>query len=180
MTEIFSRTVCSIESAVSTVKDFCQQVCSGVRSLSLDDKRITFKLSDFKEHVCSLTNNLEQQQREIQDEVPYCRWLYDYVSRILRPQFVVKSREESVPIQFEAYEAEQINKYSSSQSDLVIYKAQEGLKSMDCCLISLQASALVAELKFNDKISYPMWECFHNMSAVGTHMAVKRLSRLCQ
>ena len=95
--------------------------------------------------MCSLINNLEQQQREIQDEIPYCRWLYDYVSRILRPQFVVKSREENVPIQFETYEAEQINEYSSSQSDLVIYKAQEGLKSMDCCLISLQASALIAE-----------------------------------
>ena len=111
--------------------------------MSLDDERVTFKLSDFKEHVCSLTNNLEQLQREIQDEIPYCRWLYDYVGRILRPQFVVTSQEENVPIQFETYEAEQINEYSSSQSDLVIYKAQEWLKSMDCCVISLQASALI-------------------------------------
>ena len=64
-------------------------------------------------------------------------------SRILRPQFVVKSREENVSIQLETYEAEQINEYSNSQSDLVTYKAQEGLKSMDCCVISLEASTLV-------------------------------------
>ena len=33
------------------------------------------------------------------------------------------------------------------------------------------------ELKLSDKTSYPMWECFHNMSAIGSYMALKRLTQ---
>ena len=35
---------------------------------------------------------------------------------------------------------------------------------------------MVAELKISDKTSYPVWECFHNMSGVGACITLKALS----
>ena len=86
--------------------------------------------------------------------------------------------EENLPKLLGTYESEEVNEYSTSQADLVIQKVQAN-PILQCCTVSINeekcVSRLVAELKLNDKTLHPIWEFFHNMSAIGSYMAVKRL-----
>ena len=162
--EIFAQSVCSTQSAISTVQKFSDEMVAK----SDDNKSVTMKISDFKDYMCILQG---KKKREIKDERPYTRGLYDYTSHILRPQFVVTWQDDNVK-RYETYEPDQINKYATSQADLVIYKAQSSAY-LECCPSDPAVSALVAELKLKDKTSYPMWECFHNMLAIRANMATE-------
>ena len=53
---------------------------------------------------------IEEKEREVSDERPYCKWLYRYVDQVLdRSQYIVKSGNENVPKVSETYEPDQIN-----------------------------------------------------------------------
>ena len=69
----------------------------------------------------------------------------------------------------------------------MIYKRFDTqFKSLKCCFVTIFKEAekqpekhlcgMVAELKISDKTSYPVWECFHNMSGVGACITLKALS----
>ena len=66
----------------------------------------------------------------------------------------------------------------------MIYKRiGQQLTSLKCYFLTVSETpesnlcGMVAELKMEDETSSPIWECFHNMSAVGASLVMKALSQ---
>jgi len=133
--------------------------------------------------LSSIKSGIANKEREVTDERPYSKWLYNYVDKMLDgDSYIVESQEENLSKVLETYESEEVNEYLTSQADLVIQKVQTN-PILQCCTVAIHeedcrnkcVSELVAELKLSDSTSSPMWECFHNMLAVGANMAMKKL-----
>ena len=101
-------------------------------------------------------------------------------------EFVVESRRDNVRNIGEGFIPEDITEYATSRGDLVIYKCT-GMQQTRGCLVHFVGperpeaehveylSGMVAELKVDDTSNSPVWECFHNMSAVGATLTMRLL-----
>ena len=75
----------------------------------------------------------------------------------------------------------EINEYATSRADLVIKKDQVATGDQKCCMIftiqQTDITAMVAELKVDDSTTFPLLECFRNMSAVAGSITIDALKQ---
>ena len=149
-----------------------------------DDGTITFKVADLKFAIYEKKKELCMVKKNINSEIPFNEWMYNYFVKALPDEYIVISRKENIENIGKVILPEEINEYACSKADLVIRK--DKLVSTDiveCCMVSIiedvpavdVITGLVGELKIDDDTDYPESECFRNMSAVGASMAMEVL-----
>ena len=138
-------------------------------------------VGDLKRTMLDLKRSVLSEKKVVKEEVPLNRWLYEYICKTLDTSiFVVESKEDNIKDQFSEITPAEVNDYARSQAYLVIHKHIHLQKSSMKCATMMTCetlSGMVAELKLTDGTSYPVWECFHNMSGIGANIAMKGLSQ---
>ena len=146
---------------------------------------IAITLQDLNTKFKRVRETIQNASKDVLHELQLNRWLFDYISSCLsKLDYVVESRRDNVRGVGEGFFPEDITEYATSRGDLVIYKCT-GLQEIRGCLVHFAGSSeikhvaylrgMVAELKVEDTSSAPMWECFHNMSAVGAALTMRVL-----
>ena len=151
------------------------------RTLLTVDGKVCLPIIDVETMITEFKHDLFATVRSVKEELPLNRWLYEYLHQKLNPSvFVTEYREENIR-GFPDLNVAEVNEYATSKADLVVYKRLgEQFSTLKCCFISVSQipdlCEMVTELKMSDQTSYPIWECFHNMSAVGANIGLKALS----
>ena len=87
--------------------------------------------------MLKLKSKIEEKEREVNDEKPYCKWLYKYADQVLDTmKYIMNSEIENVPKVLSTYEPEQVNDHSTSKADLIIQTVQSSLV-FQCCTVSV-------------------------------------------
>lgn len=120
--EVFARKVCSTHSVNLTLDQVYGELCLKAK----DEGQVMLGLADIQVMLSTIKCGIANKEREVTDERPYTKWLYNYVDDVLdTTSYIVESPEENLPKLLETYNSEEINEYSTSRADLVIQKVQD-------------------------------------------------------
>ena len=123
-----------------------------------------------------------QKEMKVGHEPPFSDWLYNYVFRTVGNRFIVETQKENLHDVGSGIAGEEVTEYAASTPDLVIRK-EAAQQPHNIVIVSVDVSkvecitGMVAEMKTDNKNNLAIWECFRNMSATGTAMAIEYLSR---
>ena len=177
------------EKLANDISDLWSSITSTAKTVSLQGEEvcIAVNLQDLNAKFKEVQQLLGNASKDVLHEIQLNRWLYSYVSSCLNKlEYVVESRRNNVRCIGEGFLPEEVNEYAMSRGDLVIYKCT-GLQVKGCLVQLVGAetdvehveclSGLVTELKIDDTSNSPVWECFHDMSAVGATLTMRVLKR---
>ena len=153
--------------ALSDASKIIDQLLSKLRRNEPDDsEELLERVRAFK----SETETFETKWRKVEYELPFSKWLYDYVSAKLPKCYIVTTQRENfihedcLPHNVSPC---QTNEYASLKADLVIYK--DKLRNGD------EINCVVTEIKIADDSAYTVSDCFRNMSGVAASLATRVL-----
>ncbi len=152
----------------------------------MTDGTITGTVADLKCALYERKRELHMAKKNVNSEIPFNDWIYEYFVKVLPDEYIVVPRKENIKNLGKGILPEEVNEYAKSKSDLVIRKDQlvpPGV--MRCCVVSVVKDVptvevikgLVSEIKLTDEGDYPESECLRNMSAVVTSMAMEVLAQ---
>jgi len=142
--------------ALSDASKIIDQLLSKLRRNEPDDsEELLERVRAFK----SETETFETKRRKVEYELPFSKWLYDYVSAKLPKCYIVTTqRENFIHEDCPPHNVSpcQTNEFASLKADLVIYK--DKLRNGD------EINCVLTEIKIADDSAYTVSDCFRNMS----------------
>ena len=169
--KVLAQDVLSLEDAQSTVNQALEQLT----------KADTYSRHCIEATLLRSRESLLRNKLRIQSEAPFNKWLYDYIFGTLDKSYVVEMQECNLKDVGLRFTESEINEYATSRADLVIKKDQVATGDQKCCVIftiqQTDITAMVAELKVDDSTTFPLLECFRNMSAVAASITIDALKQ---
>ena len=113
----------------------------------MTDGTITGTVADLKCALYERKRELHMAKKNVNSEIPFNDWIYEYFVKALPDEYIVVPRKENIKNLGKGILPEEVNEYAKSKSDLVIRKDQlvpPGV--IRCCVVSVVKDVPTVEM----------------------------------